>query len=156
MSTLITKRINIFILLLIISLIKLQPPMPEKGDGEPFDEGGFGGPPDKNDDRRKQYEIIIKEINNSKYKLKKYNKYCLFMEILNILFALIIILYLAIILYKYRKSKNKNIFPINGNNNISIIEISNDERSISKQSLEIKTENNIEDNQDAPPIISSP
>ena len=156
MSTLITKKLNIFILIMIISSIKLQPPMPEKGDDEPFGEGNFGGPPDKNDEWRKQYEIIIKEIINSKYKLKKYNKYCLIMEILNILFASIIILYLAIILYKYRKSKNKNIFPIIGNNNISIIEISNDERSISKQSLEIKSENKIEDNQDAPPIISSP
>ena len=81
--------------------------------------------------------------------------------IFNIILAIILSFFLIIRLYTYYKSKRNENSQINNNiisvveidnNNIDIIKRNLNEISISKQSFEIKGENDIIDKGEAPPL----
>ena len=166
-------KLDALILLIILTYTHEQPNI------KPRDENDFGPPSDRRDDNRnmninninklnkindlkKKKEDIIKENINSKAKLKKYIRLYYIIEIINIFFALFIVLYLIIKIFNYYKSRQTGI-EANPNNIISYVEVfpndnniyksRMDERTIYKQSFEIKSENNVEDNKEAPPIF---
>ena len=165
-------KLNTLILLIVLSCTQEQPKSKPGGDID------IGLPSDRRDDNRnmninnnnklneindlkKKKEDIIKENINSKAKLKKYNILYYIIEIINIFFALFIAIYLIIKTFNYYKSRQTGI-EANPNNIISYVEVlpnnnnilnnSMNERSIFKQSFEIKGEDNIEDNKEAPPL----
>ena len=79
----------------------------------------------KIDELEKKKENIIKEIFNSKAKLKKYNIIYNIIEIVNIIFALIISSYFVSNLYEFiRKKKNQS----NSSFDVSINDINIDNR----------------------------
>ena len=79
----------------------------------------------KIDELEKKKENIIKEIFNSKAKLKKYNIIYNIIEIVNIIFALIISIYFVSNLYEFiRKKKNQS----NSSFDVSINDINIDNR----------------------------
>ena len=178
MSKLKNIKINIFILIFLLSSTQEQF---QKGDKPEMNNDI--PPPDKdrnsnNDNKlneinnlKKKYERIIKENNNSKAKLKKYNLYYYIFEIINIIFALFISLYFMnqiYYFYKYKyniitnhecidsvidiKIKNNNA----NNNEIHISDKNNifhksENHYINQQNNEIKYENNSIINIGAPP-----
>ena len=161
MSLLHLRKINFIIILISIVLIKS---MPRKQNGPnninknnkhgiSKNNGNFNGINNLRDN-------ILKENINSKAKLKKYNLYFTIIIILNIIFALIIFLFIINKLYEYYKNR-KNRNNQNENNIISVVDIANNDsnlfqRSIYKQSFEIKGENNNIENQCAPPLTFNP
>ena len=115
---------------------------------------------DKLSNLRKKHDNILRENINSRAKLKKYNLYFSIIKILNIIFALIIFLFIINKLFNYYKNRKKKNTQ-NENNIISVVDIANNDsnlfqRSIYKQSFEIKGENNNIDNQSAPPLTFNP
>ena len=115
---------------------------------------------DKLGNLRKKHDNILRENINSKAKLKRYNLYFSIIKILNIIFALIIFLFIINKLFNYYKNRKKKNTQ-NENNIISVVDIANNDsnlfqRSIFKQSFEIKGENNNVDYQSAPPLTFNP
>ena len=178
MSKLKNIKINILIFFLLLSFTQEQF---QKGDKPEMNNDI--PPPDKdrnsnNDNKlneinnlKKKYERIIKENNNSKAKLKKYNLYYYIFEILNIIFALFISIYFMNQIYKFYKYRY-NIFAMpdyshstveikiegnNENNNYNVNGKENNDfqrsenQNIKRQNSEIKDENNSIENIGAPP-----
>ena len=168
MSNLNNKEINFLIILMILLSIKSIPNKKDKPDIGIPDDIKDNLPPDlkddnkiktnihnskefdKVDDLRKRHENIIKENINSKAKLKKYNLYFFIIEMLNIIFAIIIILYVISKLYQHYKLRRNRIILIN--NKISFVDELKNERSIYKQSIQIESQNNDLEDKEAPPV----
>ena len=178
MSKLKNIKINIFILIFLLSSTQEQFQKGDKpemnNDIPPLDKDRNSNNDNKLNEinnLKKKYERIIKENNNSKAKLKKYNLYYYIFEIINIIFALFISLYFMnkiYYFYKYKyniitnheyidsaidiKIKNNNA----NNNDIHICDKNNifhksENHYIIQQNNEIKDENNSIINIGAPP-----
>ena len=178
MSILKTKNLQFFIIIISLLLINSQPckserpPIGKDKDEEPPDLKNNKNLKNNNlniftdlNDLKKKHEIILKENINSKAKLKKYNLYFSIIEFFNIIFALILSFFIIKRLYTFYKSKrnennqmNDNIISVVeiNNNNIDIIKRNLNEISISKQSFEIKGNNEIIDKGEAPPLTFNP
>ena len=136
----------ISLLIFLLFLIKCNPQIRNKGPHGKLEKKGNNNPPDNLDDNHndrpneknnneprlnkideleKKKENIIKEIFNSKAKLKKYNVIYNVIELVNIIFALIISCYLVSSLYEFIiKKKNQS----NSNFDVSINDINIDNR----------------------------
>ena len=175
MSIIKAKKLEFFIMIIsILSIISSQKPggapLGEKNDKDGPSPSNINKDLNNNNfnkinDLRKKHEIILQENINSKAKLKKYNLYFSIIEFFNIIFALILSLFLINKLYAFYKSKRNENNQINNNiisvveidnNNIDIIKRNLNEISISKQSFEIKGENDIVDKGEAPPLTFNP